>query len=62
LLVLPPEFLQSTDGVVEKAAEQFDLVSAERSTPVCIRVWSTFQLGCPLTQVGENVPNRVNYC
>jgi hypothetical protein len=58
----PPEFLQSTDSVVEKAAEQFDFASAERSTPVYNRVWSTFQLACPLTQGGENVPNRVSYC
>src|SRR5215470_3063345 len=58
----PPEFLQSTDGIVEKAAEQFDFASTERSTPVYIRVWSTFQLACPLTQGGENVPNRVRYC
>ena len=50
----PPEFLQSTDSVVEKGAEQFDFASAERSTPVYNRVWSTFQLACSLTQGGEN--------
>ena len=62
MLVLPPEFLQSTDSVVEKAAEQFDFASAERSAPVYIRVWSTFQLACTLTQGGDNIPNRVSYC
>src|SRR5262249_37338743 len=49
-------------SVVEKAAEQFDFAGHEQSTLVYIRVWSAFQLACPLTQGGESVPNRVSYC